>query len=245
MTCLDVSISERIPPPLTTALVLIALSIAATPYLAGQKIGPLTVPKVSRRAAHFLLIAGPLLVIAVALLLFVPLQILFHQNCIQIKNPSAEELVDDSPSSGPLYWRQSRWLASGRIEVATDQRHSGSRSFKFSADIPNTLNWRQAVSLQPYSTYLLSAWIRAEKIAPSIQNNDRGANIAIHFISPDQFPQSSERLLDTAGEWRHVSLQFTTRNDKVEADVVLQLGAESGMTTGTAWFDDVTLEKLN
>lgn len=235
IACWDIPISERIPPALTTALVLIVLAIAATPYFAGQRIGPLTVPTVSQRFARFLLIAGPLFVIAVALLLFVPLQVLLRQNCTKtpIRNPSAEEFIEDGPAPMPLYWAAGQWLpSSGRLEAATDRTHSGSRSFKLSADIPNTLNWRQAVRLEPHSTYLLRAWIIADGVAPSTQDNDRGANIAIHFISPAKFPQSSERLLDTGGEWRRVPLQFTTREEATEADVLLQLGAESGMTTG-------------
>jgi hypothetical protein len=244
MNCFDIPISEVIPPALTTALVLITLALAAAPYLAGQSIGLVNVPKVPRRFVSLLIIAGPVLVIVVALLLFVPLKVILRQDCSRVRNASAEQVIDDGPSPAPLYWTAGWWLPGAQVELATDQKHSGTRSFKLAAEKPNHLWWSQSVRLDPHSTYLLSAWIRAENVARSTENNDRGANVAIHFISPDKFPQSSEPLYDTAGEWRHVSLQFTTLT-KTEAEVLLQLGADSGMTSGVAWFDDVTLEKVH
>jgi hypothetical protein len=99
------------------------------------------------------------------------------------------------------------------------------------------------VHLGPRTTYRLGAWVRAERVKHSVEPNDRGANIAIHSISPNEFPQSSEPVYDTAGKWLPIFKDYTTGNQKTDAEVLLQLGADAGTTTGTAWFDDVTLKK--
>ena len=99
------------------------------------------------------------------------------------------------------------------------------------------------MQLEPRTTYRLSAWVRAEGVKHSTEPNDRGANIAIHSISPDEFPQSSEPVYDTAGKWIPIFKDYTTGNQQTDAEVLLQLGADAGTTTGTAWFDDVIFKK--
>jgi hypothetical protein len=133
----------------------------------------------------------------------------------RVRNPSAEELMSDDPST-PAYWTRGYWLEGGQFEIATDQRHNGVRSFKLSAKTANRLDWHQAVCLRPHSTYRLSAWVLAEGVAHSAEIKDRGANIAIHSISPDKFPKSSDPpLYGTQGEWRQVFAYLTTTSQEI------------------------------
>ena len=150
--------------------------------------------------------------------------------------------MNDDPTT-PAYWTRNWYQPGGGFNVATDQAHSGLRSFKLAATTANRIAWRQSVHLEPRTTYRLSAWVRAQGVKHSIEPNDRGGNIAIHSISPDEFPQSSEPVYDTVGEWRPIFLDYTTKNQKTDAEVLLQLGADQGTTTGTAWLDDVILKK--
>src|SRR6266481_290563 len=63
--CLETPLSKFIPDSLSTAIVLIFVAIAVAPYLAGQDIGPLKVPKVSDKYVREMRIAGPIVVIVV------------------------------------------------------------------------------------------------------------------------------------------------------------------------------------
>jgi hypothetical protein len=92
---------------------------------------------------------------------------------------------------------------------------------------------------------LLSAWIRTENVAHSNDTYDRGANVAIQFTSPTlQFPTYSQPFFGTSGRWQQVFIQFAT-TETIDADVVLEVGGYSALTTGTAWFDDIQLQKLD
>jgi hypothetical protein len=118
MDCLDLPVSKLIPEALTTALVLISLAISWAPYLAGQDIGPLKVPNVPPRFARILRIGGPLLVIALIVVLFVPLKFILRQDCGPLKNRSAEIVTGDGVS--PLYWTPNISLgrkASSRLQM--------------------------------------------------------------------------------------------------------------------------------
>lgn len=236
--CLDTSLSKLIPDSLTTALVLIALAIVATPYLAGQDVGPLKVPKVSERSARHLRIGGPLLFITLLVILFVPLRLLLWHECDKIKNGSAED--------GDIAWNAARWTGAGdgKMEIATDQVHRGAKSFKISTSEPHHLRWVQPLRLEPNANYLLTAWVRTQDVAHSQPGDafDRGANAAIQFMSPGQFPEHSEAVIGT-NEWRQLSLRFATK-ELIDIEVQLQLGGYGAITTGTVWFDDVRLKRL-
>ncbi|MEY2483538.1 MAG: hypothetical protein QOK24_2066 [Verrucomicrobiota bacterium] len=236
-SCLDKALSKFIPDSLTTALVLMALAIVATPYLAGQDVGPLKVPKVSETSARNLRIAGPILLITLLVILFVPLRFVLRQECNLIKNGSAEE--------GDVAWNAAMWTegADGHLEIAVDYARRGSRSFKIWAPQPHHLRWVQRLRLEAHANYLLTAWVRTQDVAHSAQGEaaDRGANIAIQFISPPQNPIHSEPLFYT-NDWRQASVRFST-DEAIDIEVQLQLGAYSSTTTGTVWFDDVRLNR--
>lgn len=235
--CLETPLSKFIPDSLSTAIVLIFVAIAVAPYLAGQDIGPLKVPKVSDKYVRELRIAGPIVVIVVLVVLFVPLNVVLQQECDPLRNGSAED--------GDASWTATSWVgaASGQMEIATDDAHNGKKSFKLSTDHPQHLRWVQAVRLQRYTKYRLTAYVRTENVvaAPGQSLPDRGANIAAQQMNPKQGPTHSDGVLGTTG-WHLISVTFSTQ-DAVDYEIQLQLGAYGSIAMGTAWFDDVRLRK--
>jgi hypothetical protein len=252
--CLDTPLSKFIPDSLTTALALITIAIAASPYLAGLDLGPMKIPKVGAELERILKVAGPFLIVIVILVLFVPLKFVILQDCNLLRNGSAERINADG---SPFGWRPTSWQATreqgttralaGRLEVATDAVHYGKRSFKMSAKEPDALTWSQSVKLQPHSSYLLSAWIRTRDVILTKEPEQRylrGANIAVQVTTPSpQFPTYSEPISGDT-DWHEVFVQFDT-GDATDFNVLLGLGGYSAITTGTVWFDDVKLEREN
>lgn len=233
--CLETPLSKFIPDSLSTAIVLIFVAIAIAPYLAGQDIGPLKVPKISDKYVRELRIAGPIIVIVVLVVLFAPLNFVLQQECNPLRNGSAED--------GDAGWTAAWWdgAAPGRMEVATDDAYNGKESFKLSTDHPQHLRWVQAVRLQRYTKYRLTAYVRTENVvaAPGQSIPYRGANIAAQQMNPKQGPTHSDGVLGTTG-WHPISVIFSTQ-DAVDYEIQLQLGSYGSITTGTAWFDDVRL----
>jgi hypothetical protein len=117
------------------------------------------------------------------------------------------------------------------------EAHKGARSVKIISPTPDDSRWIQDVSVQPNARYLLSGWIKTEEVAHSPQAVDRGANISLlgGFTS-------TPGVLGTQ-DWTHSQVMFRTQSEH-QITVAARLGFYSGITTGTAWFDDIELRPM-
>lgn len=86
--------------------------------------------------------------------------------------------------------------------------------------------------------YRLSGCIKTDNVAHTGESNDVGANLSLlgSWAPPQGVLGSSD--------WTCTSLVFYSGND-TQVVVAARLGFYYGTTTGTAWFDDLRLEKLN
>jgi hypothetical protein len=98
----------------------------------------------------------------------------------------------------------------------------------------NDARWIQNVPVEPNTRYYLSAWIKTEDVAHSPQSVDVGANISLLGTW-----NHSPGLLGTQ-DWTRTGFFFNSESN-TQVTVAARLGFWSGITTGTAWFDDVRL----
>lgn len=148
-------------------------------------------------------------------------------------NASFEEGKNDKPNS----WGD-RWARGHEKVKLTWDTHafSGKRSVKISSDTPVDAQWHQIIRVKPYSTYRLGAWIKTVGVQPG---SGKGV-----FVCADNFSgiTASGPLTGTHG-WTNVTVEFKTgHSDAVELLCVLGL---RGQSSGTAWFDDITIELLD
>jgi hypothetical protein len=118
-----------------------------------------------------------------------------------------------------------------------DPRH-GNRSVEISSSIADDARWTQPVTaIQQNSPYFLSGWIKTEHVAHSQQPVDAGANISLFggFTS-------SPGIFGTRN-WTPTGVLFNSQSD-TEVTVAARLGFFAGTTTGTAWFDNLSLRPL-
>ncbi len=144
----------------------------------------------------------------------------------------------ETGSTMPTGWTTDEW-APGRTTFTWDSTHarSGLRSIKIVSNQENDARWIQTVAVQPQTDYRLSGCIKTENVPHRTDGTDAGANLSIMggwVRSPGVF--------GTTG-WTCTSVTFNSGAD-TQVIVAARLGFYSGTTTGTAWFDDLQLEKL-
>jgi hypothetical protein len=149
---------------------------------------------------------------------------------------SSFEAGDYAPTNHPNGWSTDAWQDTSTFRWDNGISHSGTKSAKIVSSTPNDARWIQTVSVTPNTKYTLSGWIRTENVAvsPPEQLADIGANLSIYG--------TWEHSADLRGtnDWTQVSFEFDS-GDSGEVIVACRLGYWCSTTTGTAWFDDITL----
>lgn len=138
----------------------------------------------------------------------------------------------------PSAWGTVESQSVGRFTWDHRVTHRGHGSVRIDATSPDDAMWAQGVVVAPHTRYLLSGWIRTWNVAPSQEPVSAGANLS--FLGTFD---RSDPLLGTQG-WTFVSVT-TDSGDQTTLTIAARLGFWSGQTTGTAWFDDLTLTRLN
>jgi alpha-N-arabinofuranosidase len=147
-----------------------------------------------------------------------------------IENPSFEE----SEGKKPAGWSTVVWQGKGQFQYVKGGR-SGTRCVMIGSKIGADAGWQTRVPVEMYAKYRLSGWIRTEGLEPG---SGRGALLNVHTLQPVQ----TEAVKGTT-EWTQVEVEFETGG----ADVLLIncLFGGWGRSTGKAWFDDLSLERLS
>ncbi len=170
-----------------------------------------------------------LLAAAIGLLLAAPAA-LAESNLL--KNGSFEEVQE----GWPAYWSRDMWLYDegvSYLESGGDGRNGGLCALVENAS-SNDARFAQTVSVEPDTTYRLSGWVKAGGLNPA----EGGAGFSV-LDTYASFP----KVFDTQGEWAFLDCYITTRRDQRSLTVAARLGFYSRDTSGSALFDDVSLEK--
>jgi hypothetical protein len=56
--------------------------------------------------------------------------------------------------------------------------------------------------------------------------------------------EETSEVISATGDWKQVTLEFTTLEYETTISLGCRLGFEGQQVTGTAWFDDLKLEKV-
>ena len=98
----------------------------------------------------------------------------------------------------------------------------------------NDARFYQTVSVSPDTLYHLHGYIKADAAG------GLGANLSIEGVYV-----FSDQVYDSQGEWQEVSLYGRTGANQRSLTVYARLGGYSGEATGEAWFDDITLNRVD
>ena len=140
-------------------------------------------------------------------------------------------------SGMPSGWQRDMWYTDAgvsRLSVSEDG-YDGSCAAVVNAD-ENDARFIQTIAVEPDSYYRFSCMVRAENCG----EGEYGATLSFR----DTFVYS-ESVSDTAGEWREISVYGQTGADQTEVTLMLRVGGYGSLNTGSAYFDDVEVVKLD
>lgn len=160
-----------------------------------------------------------------------------------LSNPGFETTYQGS--STPIAWEFKVYSGSSSFNLDNQTYKSGSYSAFIYAMSPDHAKWVQRVMVEPFTEYRLSGWVRTENIENTVETYNRGANLSIERVdeSAPVIRGASSPLLGN-NDWTFLTFTFTTSSSN-SLFVIAQIGTYGGMTQGKAWFDDLTLERLN
>lgn len=137
------------------------------------------------------------------------------------------------PAAAPLHWEAYTWAGAGELVHEVEGGRSG-RAVRIHSEAGGDLSWSATVAVEPHTTYRLAGWIKTVGVAPT---SGKGALLNVHRLD-----EAQTAPLTGDHDWTAVETIFETA-DREEIRINCLFGGW-GLVTGTAWFDDVTLEPV-
>jgi alpha-L-arabinofuranosidase len=141
---------------------------------------------------------------------------------------------------GLAAWETAVYGAKSEIAVDETVRHGGKASLRVSATEPSDTALAQNVQLKPGQGYRLTGWVRTEGLNPM------GSSV---YGTLQVQPVATSGCLGTGAntggtnDWKRVSVLFFAPPDGLAHIALFFVGFGRG--TGTAWFDDLSLEEVD
>lgn len=150
----------------------------------------------------------------------------------------------ESGSGSPTSWSQ--WTGgSGTFTWDSSIVHSGSRSLKISnaSQSDNSTWFQQITSVIAGKQYEVSYWVKTANITgPS--NAGNGVYLNIQYLDSSGGTIRADGGFDAASNvGSHGWLNFTSRVTPPVGTVTVQIGAMVYGNSGTAWFDDISMQQ--
>ena len=151
-----------------------------------------------------------------------------------------DDLRNAGFEEGTKGWSLHVFGAQPQVEPDTDIRHGGKQSLRIQASEPTDTALGQEVQLAPRQWYRFRGWVKTHDLDP------HGARTYGTF----QIQRPGGRGVIAGGinhrddtDWTEIAIYFQAPPDGRTRIAVFFVGFGKG--TGTAWFDDVSLEKVD
>ncbi|MDD5603812.1 MAG: glycosyltransferase family 39 protein, partial [Eubacteriales bacterium] len=152
-----------------------------------------------------------------------------------LKNPGFELEKDGQLSCWGIYdWRNNERITELKFDDTV--KRSGTGSAYISSLYDNDARIKQTVKVEQDTYYRISCWVMTKDVG----NQNIGANISIEGLG-----SASRSIKGTNGKWEYIELIGKTGLSQRELPITLGVGGYSNLNKGSAWFDDVKVEKLD
>ncbi|HCE05078.1 MAG TPA: hypothetical protein DEQ62_01965, partial [Verrucomicrobiales bacterium] len=121
------------------------------------------------------------------------------------------------------------------VETRKEYVRTGKHSLRISAETRHDSSLFARVRLKGGHNYILSGWVRTE----NLQGTGNGALLGVHEL---QHAAKTKGVRQTTDQWTEVKVEFKSEQDR-EVTVNCLFGGW-GQSTGTAWWDDVSLVEI-
>lgn len=150
-----------------------------------------------------------------------------------LPNPSFEEVSDGLPAG----WQVRTYSGVAEHEVITDEARSGERSLQISSKKGSDSSLFALVKVKPNTDYQISGWVKTTNLRGA-----RGAQMNAHEVQQQPNGSRTNAFRETTSEWKKITVVFNSL-DRTELTINCLFGGW-GRSTGTAWWDDVSLHEI-
>ncbi|MDP4145257.1 MAG: hypothetical protein Q8936_12375 [Bacillota bacterium] len=152
-----------------------------------------------------------------------------------IQNGSFEDVTGNNPNG----WTISVWdkKSNGSVlKVETGTGHTGSKFVTITNNINNDARYTQKVNVEENKMYKLSGYIKTNNIS----KQGSGACLSIEGKL-----EATTALTGTSADWQLKEMYIKTGKGINNITVTVDVGGYGSLSTGTASFDDITLEEVS
>lgn len=136
------------------------------------------------------------------------------------------------------HWLHRSWRGNDKIlAIVNDAAKSGKAAARLQSSVGDDALLYQKIAVKPKTRYLLSGWMRTDKVVLDEKGGAMGANLSV----AGGF-ESSRSVVGTSA-WTYATLVFNS-GERKEIEVGARLGHHGSVALGTAWFDDIVLIEL-
>jgi len=118
------------------------------------------------------------------------------------------------------------------FDISTDEKGS----YKIESNTFNDAMFFKEMEVQPNTAYKVSCKVKTDEVIKKDTNISGGAHISIDGT------MERSKLIAGTQDWTDLTLYFNSGNNTT-VDIGFRLGGYDNECTGTAWFDDIKLEK--
>lgn len=136
----------------------------------------------------------------------------------------------------PLHWRTNTWGGQATFSVEEAKGRSESRCVAIESHEGADASWSQSVAVEPDTRYRLTVWIKTENL---VANTGFGAQVNFHELGME----GKTVPLHGTNDWTRLETTFESGSHR--SLLVNLLFGGFGRSTGKAWFDDVTLVRVD
>ncbi len=119
----------------------------------------------------------------------------------------------------------------------SEVKYSNMYSYKIESEKYNDAMLAKTVNVDKNTSYKVSCMVKTENVIPEKNPSDSGVFVCI----ADTF-EKSKSIVGT-NDWQLIEFTFNSKN-RNKLDIGFRLGGNEENCTGTAWFSDISLEKV-
>ena len=147
-------------------------------------------------------------------------------------NPALETAEADRPQG----WAPSTYGDRGGTRFThtegADQARSGKKALRIDSERGADAGWLASIPVKPSTDYRLSGWIKTAGVKGAM-----GALMNVHGMG-----QTRTQAIKGDQDWTEVEVTFNTGNQsRIQVNCLF---GGWGVSTGTAWFDDLSLQEM-
>jgi len=146
-------------------------------------------------------------------------------------------LVNGSFEKGLEGWTVDANQKKGTAVIDENEKRGGKSTLRVDNPEADDVHIKQTVTVEPNTRYRFEGYIKTKDVEPAKRESKDGACLAI-----EGGYKKSQIITKTRG-WSKVTLEFIT-GAETSVDLCARLGFYYGICKGTAWYADLSLERI-